>query len=228
LFITGWWKDGDGVKDMPPAGDVMAALSGETTAHERGPTMFHIIPIRMSLRRGGWVLLTFSLFTSYLAGSTDRLTAPGIGLAPPSNGRSLVALLVEYTLILVCGWLWVHRTWSNWREGGLARPVAETETPAGWLLWTWTMKQALAGVLFLVVGIWLSVALAATVEEERRLIIGVAFALGTVGVQYLLLARRVGKLEQGRGVVYYWQRQPGILDFEGVGILSVPVHAVRW
>lgn len=190
--------------------------------------MFHVTPIRTSLRRAGWVLLTFSLLASYLAGATDHLTAPGIALAPPSNGRSLVALLIEYTLIFVCGWLWVHRTWSNWRESGLARSVAATQTPSGQLLWTWTLKQALAGVLFLVVGIWLSLAIAATVEDERGLIIGVAVALGTVGVQYLLLARRVGKLEQGRGVVYYWQRQPGVLSFERVSVFSVPVSAVLW
>jgi len=188
--------------------------------------MFHVISIRTSLRRAGWVLLTFSLLASYLAGSTDHLTSPGIALAPPSNGRSLPAVLVLYTSILVCGWLLVQGTWRNWRRGVLARSVAATQTPSGRLLWTWTMKQALAGALFLVVGIWLSVVVAATVEDERRLIIGVAFALGTVGVQYLLLARRVGTLEQGHGVVYYWQRQPGILDFEGVRILSVPVHAV--
>jgi threonine/homoserine efflux transporter RhtA len=90
------------------------------------------------------------------------------------------------------------------------------------------MKQAVAGGLFLVVGIWLSLAVAATVEDERSLIIGVAFALGTVGVQYLLLARRVGKLEQGRGVVYYWRRQPGVLSFERVSVFSVPVSAVLW
>jgi hypothetical protein len=75
------------------------------------------------------------------------------------------------------------------------------------------------------VGIWLSLAVAATVEDERGLIIGVAFALGIVGVQYLLLARRVGKLEQRRGVVYCWQRQPGILTFEAWGssrFLSTP------
>jgi hypothetical protein len=98
--------------------------------------MFHVTPIRTSLRRAGWGLLTFSLLASSLAWSTDRLTAPGIALAPPSNGRFWVTSLVEYTFILVCGWLWVHRTWSNWREGGLARSVAATETPSGRLLWT--------------------------------------------------------------------------------------------
>jgi hypothetical protein len=90
------------------------------------------------------------------------------------------------------------------------------------------MKQMLAGVLFLVIGIWLSLAVAATVDDERHLSMALVFALGTVDVDYLMLARRVGKLEQGHGVVHYWQRQPRILSFERVGVFSVPVYAVLW
>jgi hypothetical protein len=60
--------------------------------------ILHLIPIRTSLRRAGWVLVTFSLLASYLAGSTDRLTSPGIALAPPSNGRSWVAVLILYSI----------------------------------------------------------------------------------------------------------------------------------
>jgi hypothetical protein len=58
VFITGWWNDG--VKNMPEAGASWPPYR-RTTEHEWGRRMFHVIPIRTSLRRAGWVLLTFSL-----------------------------------------------------------------------------------------------------------------------------------------------------------------------
>jgi hypothetical protein len=90
------------------------------------------------------------------------------------------------------------------------------------------MKQVLVGVPFLVAGIWLASKVAGTVDGEVRLIDIVALAIGSNGVSYLLLARRVGKLEWERGVVYYWQRQPAIENFEHTSVYAVLLHAVVW
>jgi hypothetical protein len=56
----------------------------------------------------------------------------------------------------------------------------------------------------------------------------VALVPGTLGVRYVMLPRRVRKLEHGRDGVCFWQRQPGVDDFERVGVYMVPVYAVLW
>lgn len=190
--------------------------------------MFRVIPIRMSMWRAGWVMMTLSLIASLVGATTDRLNSPGIALAPPSNDRSWIELVVIYLLIVVCGWFTASALWSRWRRTVLAQPVTVVETPTARVRWTWTMKQLIAGVLVLIVGAWLSIGGTETVDEEWHVIISVAVALGTIGVSYLILAWRVGKLERERGIAYYWQRQPGILSFEGVGVYGVPIYAVTW
>lgn len=191
--------------------------------------MAHVSPIRMSMWRAGGMLLTLSLIASVVAVSTEHLTAPGIALAAPANGRSWGSLAIEYTLIVVCGWWSANGVWSNWHRRGLAQPVAVAEPPTTRVRWTWTMNQLILGALFLVADIWLALVTTATVDEESRLILVIAVALGTIGVSYLHLAWRVGKLERAHGVVYYWQRQPGILSsFENVRVDAVPTSAVLW
>jgi hypothetical protein len=88
------------------------------------------------------------------------------------------------------------------------------------------MTQVLAGVLFLVVGSWLASWFFRTAEGEYGLIRVIALATGSVGVSYLTLARRVGKLQRDRGITYYWQRQPGIVHFEFMDTYAVPPDAL--
>lgn len=192
--------------------------------------MFRVIPIRVSLWRAGWVMLTIGLVAWFVSTSTRSLPSPGIhiSLAVPSNGRAWAGLAFMYAATFVSGWLFASSTWSKWRDRRLVRAVGMAQPPTTRVRWTWTMKQLAVGVLFLVVGIWLSSVGVATVDDESSLILSVATWLSIIGMDYLILARRVGKLERGQGVVYYWQRQPGIFSFERVGVYTVPVHAVLW
>jgi hypothetical protein len=188
--------------------------------------MFPVMPIRTSLWRAGGVLLAVGLITSLVGASIDRLTSPGFQLAPPSDGQSWLVLAIVCTSMLWSGWIHANGKWAKWRAGALARSVTVAQTPSTRVRWSWTRMQAVVGVFCLVAGIGLASLMAATVSEAFRLMNIVALAPGTLGVSYLLLPRRVRKLEQGRDVVCFWQRQPGINNFERVGVFTVPVYAV--
>jgi hypothetical protein len=184
------------------------------------------MPTRTSLWRAGGVLLALGLITSLVGASIDRVTSPGFELAPPSNGRSWLALAIVYMVMLGGGWWQANGKWAKWRDGALARSVTVAQTPSTRVRWSWTRTQVVVEVFFLVMGIRVDSLIVETVSEAFRLMITVALAPGTPGVTYLMLARRVRKLEQERDVVCFWQRQPGIDDFERVGVYSVPVYAV--
>jgi hypothetical protein len=124
--------------------------------------------------------------------------------------------------------LHANRKWSTWRDGDFARSVALAQAPVTRVRWMWTRMQVVLTVLVLAASSVLAVLIAETVAGAFRLVAIIAVTPGTLGVSYLLLARRIRSLEQERGVVCFWQRQPGIDDIERVGVYTVPIHAIAW